>query len=153
MELNAEQIKKALECCSGIAKCVDCPYAEIEDCAKQNARDVIALIKELAEEIKDLTETAEVRAKVVERLQILTNEIEEDNRKLTEEKKRLRKENDLLHSTRKNHFNRAQRNVILAIQERFTMRFGTYTDGDMTPIKEVFSLLDKFEKEMLEDAE
>ena len=43
--------------------------------------------------------------------------------------------------------------TIEKIKLMFTMRFGTYTDGDMTPIKEVFTLLDKFEKEMLEDAE
>ena len=72
-------------------------------------------------------------------------------KELTKENEKARKENELLHSTRERHFTRAQRNVIEAVQERFTMRYGTYTDGDMTPIKEVFSLLDKFEKEMLED--
>lgn len=125
MELNRDQIIKALECCThigtgGLVDCVcdECPYCIGKDDCRNLDAYALALINEL-----------------------------------TEEKKRLRKENDLLHSTRKNHFNRAQRNVILAIQERFTMRFGTYTDGDMTPIKEVFSLLDKFEKEMLEDAE
>ena len=41
--------------------------------------------------------------------------------------------------------------TIEKIKLMFAMHFGTYTDGDMTPIKEVFSLLDKFEKEMLED--
>jgi hypothetical protein len=30
------------------------------------------------------------------------------------------------------------------------MHYGTYTDKDMTPIAEVFSLLDQIAKEMLE---
>jgi hypothetical protein len=36
------------------------------------------------------------------------------------------------------------------IKIQFAMRFGTYTDKDMTPITEVFRLLDKIAKEMLE---
>ena len=100
MELNAEQIKKALECCAANDGCVgeECPY--YSNCIFGITRiykDALALInsqeqriKELAEEIKDLTETVEVRGKVVEQLQILTNEIEEDNRKLTEENEQLR---------------------------------------------------------------
>lgn len=36
------------------------------------------------------------------------------------------------------------------IKFQFAMRFGTYTDKDMTPIAEVFRLLDQIAKEMLE---
>ena len=37
------------------------------------------------------------------------------------------------------------------IKTRFAMRFGTYTDKDITPITEVFWFLDQIAKEMMED--
>ena len=106
MELNAEQVKRGIEClenkidrdcnnCSIYWKHARTPTVT-RNCRHIILDDALALInsqeqriKELAEKIKDLTETVEVRGKVVERLQILTNEIEEDNRKLTEENENL----------------------------------------------------------------
>lgn len=57
MERN--DIIKALECCCGIRECRDCPYTEIDDCAKQNTKDVISLIKQLTEENERLKEKAD----------------------------------------------------------------------------------------------
>lgn len=59
MELNAEQIKKALECCvSGYCFRDGCPLCEnagdddIQKCTSELARNTLALIKELTEENK-----------------------------------------------------------------------------------------------------
>lgn len=88
--LNAEKV------ISELRKNDSCYAEDIK--AIQNAIALInsqdQKIKELTEEIKDLTETVEVKGKAVERLQILTNEIEEDNRKLTDENDRLRAEGE-----------------------------------------------------------
>ena len=40
--------------------------------------------------------------------------------------------------------------TVSELQTRFAMHYGTYTDKDMTPITEVFRLLDQIAKEMLE---
>ena len=50
MELNREQIIKALKCCS-IGICGSCPYDKWEaGCRDEMCGDAIALIKELTEE-------------------------------------------------------------------------------------------------------
>lgn len=41
--------------------------------------------------------------------------------------------------------------TVREIQTRFSVHFGTYTDKDMTPIIEVFRLLDQIAQEMLEE--
>lgn len=40
--------------------------------------------------------------------------------------------------------------TVEALRTRFAVRFGTYTDKDMTPITEVFRLLDQIAKEFME---
>ena len=49
-----------------------------------------------------------------------------------------------------NGMNVIKADTVRKMQERLTMRFGTYTAKDMTPITEVFRLLDQIAKEMLE---
>lgn len=49
-----DEVIKALECCSGISLCVGCPYMEIEDCAKRNTIDALALINRQRAEIERL---------------------------------------------------------------------------------------------------
>lgn len=65
MELNREQIVKALECCSD-CNCPECPYVPTEDCYKgtmgcseQMMRNALALIRELTEENERLRKTSE----------------------------------------------------------------------------------------------
>ena len=52
--LNAEQIKKALECCTvGIGtECEKCPYMLTKFCNDTLKKDVLTYIKELTEENK-----------------------------------------------------------------------------------------------------
>ncbi len=52
--MTPEQIIKALECCSGIQRCIDCPYTKVDKCAEKSARDTIALIKELQAQNENL---------------------------------------------------------------------------------------------------
>jgi hypothetical protein len=47
----------------------------------------------------------------------------------------------------------AKANNLSEIKTRFALRYGTYTDKDMTPIIEVFRLLDQIAKDMLEGNE
>ena len=54
MELNAEQIKKALECCRGKG-CKECPYrCGDATCISTVASDALSLINELTEKNKRL---------------------------------------------------------------------------------------------------
>ena len=53
MELNAEQIKKALECCATDDDCAgeQCPfYVDCQFCITRISKDALALIKELTDE-------------------------------------------------------------------------------------------------------
>ena len=53
MELNREQIVKALECCI-IGDCEPCAYRSIINCRDHLCGDVLSLINELAEENEGL---------------------------------------------------------------------------------------------------
>lgn len=58
MELNRDQIIKALECCSDGGRCNDCPYDS--DCFMPQwviVKDALALIRELTEDNKAQAET------------------------------------------------------------------------------------------------
>ena len=53
--LNAEQVKKALEChADELNSCGVCPYREGEGCSLQMSSDALSLIKELTEENEKL---------------------------------------------------------------------------------------------------
>ena len=56
MELNAEQIKKALECCTTVGGCEKCPYYYKASCGLNLRRKALALINEQEQKIKELTE-------------------------------------------------------------------------------------------------
>ena len=58
--LNAEQVKRALECCKGDAiPCADCIYADFGQCQTYMATDALSLIKSQEQRIKELTEENE----------------------------------------------------------------------------------------------
>ena len=73
MELNAEQIKKALECCKSpkLTKCDGCPR-EQEDgrCMYRLNEDARALINEQEQRIEELTKIAEFYRREASRLAI-----------------------------------------------------------------------------------
>lgn len=80
MELNREQIIKALECCSK-TNCKECPYTpsgkvDIFDitCGINMARDTLALIKKLTEENEFHRKTISKNAQIA--LNVTVDEIE-----------------------------------------------------------------------------
>jgi hypothetical protein len=73
-------------------------------------------------------------------------------KELTEEKERLKRLCELRerdHNDALDLLYKAEADTLENIKIQFAMRFGTYTDKDMTPITEVFRLLDKIAKEMI----
>jgi hypothetical protein len=78
------------------------------------------------------TDNGECSEKVSLDVLALIKSQEQKIKELTEEKERLRAD------------------TLENIKIRFAWRFGTYTDKDMTPITEVFRLLDQIAKAMLE---
>ena len=80
MELNREQIVKALECCFIVCYCNTCPYYKIGEhtqvCTRKMAQDALALIRELTVELDAMRGAA--------------NSYKMDNQRLTEENERLK---------------------------------------------------------------
>ena len=62
MELNREQIIKALECCTSCSCGVDCPYYDSTLCQYHIMRDALSLIKELTEENERLRADNEIKS-------------------------------------------------------------------------------------------
>lgn len=136
-ELNIGKVIKALECCADDNSCYNggCPYKsdELTACTTKMSRDALTLIKELTEENKRLsaavrTDIVLCRARGSGKTEFLRNNI------------RIR--GDAIRA-----------DTVSEIKTRFAVRFGTYTDKDMTPITEVFRLLDQITKEIMEDTE
>lgn len=90
MELNREQIVKALECCSSKIGCKECPLQPKESlsiCVTQISKCALSLIKELTEKVENYrNELGEVRVALAE--------ANNDKRKLTEENERLKEKAD-----------------------------------------------------------
>lgn len=93
MELDREQIMKALECCEGGGKpCLSCPYfyrAVDTSCAPFLIKDALSLIKELTEEVERLEKAKYVFATVDYCADDLANALEE-NKRLTAENESLK---------------------------------------------------------------
>lgn len=92
MELNAEQIKKALECCATKQFCAfdtPCPWEYMHSGNRLYA-DALALINSQEQKIKELTELSEA---ISERyaIQVVTAiELDKQVQRLTEENERLK---------------------------------------------------------------
>ena len=171
MELNAEQIKKALEYCTS-KFCFEgegCPlvdvggHYDIDECTKELVKNALALISEQEERIKELTEENErlrgiglpddeTYIKLSDAKHAIMNYVGEQTVSKyasSEVCKAVRNGaegamNELDYITPANVAPIAD--TIEDIKLRFAMRFGTYTDKDMTPITEVFRLLYQSQK-------
>lgn len=64
--LNAEQIKKALECCISGDDCTICPLRDEQSCPCVLNENALALIKSQEQRIKELTEENERLQKLCE---------------------------------------------------------------------------------------
>lgn len=180
MELKRDEIIKAMECCyDNTLSCIDCPFQAPDkymECSGLTL-SALALIKELTEEKKksdrvfsDLYKEAETYLAQRDCLRNLVKNLTEENERLRAENKALINENEELKNQIQEPFfdeedvdlydeftklltegiREAKANNVSEIKTRFAMRYGTYTDKDMTPITEVFRLLDRIAKEMLE---
>lgn len=100
MELNREQIIKALECCEGGGKpCLSCPYfykAVDTSCAPFLIKDALALINELTEENKSLKQCIEHEHRS---FMETFGELDDKCKSLYEENERLRAENKIEYET------------------------------------------------------
>ena len=70
MELNAEQIKKDLRCCTETHNCEECAHDNKPWCADEILKDALALINQLTEENERLRERiTEIEANTVREMQ------------------------------------------------------------------------------------
>lgn len=93
MELNAEQIKKALECCLSGDDCTICPLCDEQSCPCVLNENALALINSQEQRIKELAEEAVSWKSIAEGYQKQFEDCAEDRAKLTEDNERLKAEN------------------------------------------------------------
>ena len=143
--MKAEDVMKALECCSKHPmKCKACPYQGMPCCTNEHRKDALALLREKDAEIE---RQRSIFASVCIGDFITSEQMEE-----------LRMADTLpgMHGDPVGErgccgtLRECIADNVSKIKTRFAMRYGTYTDKDMTPITEVFRLLDQIAKEMLE---
>ena len=168
--MEREQIIKALECCKTplASDCEKCSYTgkRLEDgvyegCVNCLVGDALSLIKELTEENERLRGIGlpddETYIKLSDAKHAIMNYVGEQTVSKyasSEVCKAVRNGaegamNELDYITPANVAPIAD--TVRKMQTMFAMRFGTYTDKDMTPITEVFRLLDQIAKEMVEE--
>ena len=88
MELNREQIIKALECCAVWGDCQECHYAGVPyksrtDCCTYNStRDALALIKELTEEAQTYKRHHDIMDCECARLEKMNDDLTKENERL-----------------------------------------------------------------------
>jgi DNA anti-recombination protein RmuC len=161
--MESEKIIKALECYTTF-NCDKCPIEdENRDCENFGCiKQALALIKELTEENENLYRTLDDKIQEKQRLIEENERLRVENKQLTNDNQELK--NQLQEEISEedidlfDEFTRllnegirdAKANNLSEIKTRFALRYGTYTDKDMTPITEVFRILDRIAKEMLE---
>ena len=132
--MEKEQIIKALECCTRGRKskedrpCLECHYNECNLVGGTGERQISGTCQGWL--MKDALSLILEQEKRIEELALENAGFEAGARYASK-------------------FIRAD--TVRNMQEKFTIHFGTYTDKDEVKISEVFRLLSKFAKEMLED--
>ena len=79
MELNRDEIIKALECCISLPLCDDCPRLPT-NC--RILEDALALINQLAEENERLSAEVSVKKKLLDKAEVRIQCVEEENNQL-----------------------------------------------------------------------
>lgn len=126
--LNAEIVKKALECCVSRGGCQKCSYRERGSvtCMYELRNDALALI----------------------------NSQEQRIRELTEENERLREQNERYAELEEGCYVTGYKNIkadtVRQMQERLQAYFGTYVLGYKIPLSEALKAVNQIAKEMLE---
>lgn len=155
--LNAEQIKKALECCHTplASDCNDCGYrgqsvenGEYIGCSNRLMADALALITSQEQRIKELTEELENERSWADSM---IDNLRDDISELAKENERLRAENqsyaELEQGCYVTGYKKMKADTVRNMQERLIAEFRK--DGRMNYYLRM--TLDQIAKEMLED--
>lgn len=150
--MEREKIIKALELCSSGGNCMKCaendknPRLSKEGCMAVQMRNALALIKELIEENEGLKKRVYNQREELRRLNDNTRNLTQSRNIWKKQAEKVGKQLFEVLNDKK----QIKADTVREIETRFAMRYGTYTDKDMTPITEVFKVLDQIAKEMLE---
>lgn len=150
--LNAEQIKKALECChkESIVLCRECPYTKEynEFCANKLMKDALAIITSQEQRIKELTQAHEMLSESYDHLEKTKDELSAERSRLTEENERLHasctKLTQNLHECKADTVRKMQR----LIEDRLDISADGYSTEEVK--NDVFNTIDQIAKEMVE---
>lgn len=172
MELNANKIIKALECCQtpSASDCETCSYegkclenGEYMGCVNLLVADALTLIKQLTEENERLnTIWAKQCVELEERCMALGAEVADLKDELKCEKEtnahlcgQYMSENHLRHQAEEmlaNGMSVVKSDTVREMQTRLAQRIGTYTDKSFVYVSAWFKLIDQIAKEMTGDA-
>ena len=133
MTSTPEQIKKGLECCNvaEVAFCDQCPYAQMELadnelCSQRLAADTIAFIDKLTKANDDLTEVVFKKEDLMQKI-----------------------------ATERNWYSDKTYTIgadaLRAVRTKLAMHFGTYLATDTIKVTDMFTLINKFSEEALEE--
>ncbi len=166
MELNAEQIKKALECCANGGGCIrdGCPlykddeFGDIEKCTSELSKNALALIKELAEElvncrtdnVKLTEENARLKHFDLEAMRGKADSYKELCSKYLEENERLKSENDILLNIKNLNIDKVIADTVRKMKERLTLEFDRLHKSNFMTPKVRQWIINQIAKEMLE---
>lgn len=148
--LNAEQVKKALECCA-LGDCTPCPYHQLYvGCRDRMAEDALALINSQEQRIGELAEENE-------KLTINMNAFGLAAKRLGQENERLRAENERYAELEEGCYVTGYKNIkadtVREMQERLDKRF--CHDPAFLGVEQrlIMDVIDQIAKEMIGDAE
>ena len=137
MELNREQIIKALECCAyggdatktQVEVCLPCPYFNEGNCTDILKENALSLIKELTEENERLRGCVKSKEEV-EAIMRATYE-------------------PLVKEILKEQIDKAIADTLSELKNRLTREIGTYLGISIIRVEDMFNLIDKIAKEMI----
>jgi hypothetical protein len=151
--LNAETIKKALECCSDYTNsCRICPYFS-KSCTYRLSKDALALINSQEQRIKELeAETKRLESLCVSK-DIIIGDLSKENERLRADKdywgNRAKESESEYDQAVKRGYNIGKVDYVRAFAERLMTLLNTdYINGTR---EHAFSVIDQIAKEMLEE--
>jgi hypothetical protein len=169
MELNREHIIKALECCGEYTHgttCNNCPYmyielADNEICSNRMSVDALALIKELTEENKAISERYAIQVVTAIELDKQVQKLTEENERLTEELAKsyesLDEQMNFYCSFTKSKIQncpindeiaRAKADTVRKMQNELKKTFSAICKGEMG---DLYRIMDQIAKEIMEE--
>lgn len=170
MELNANEIIKALECCVKAdthydCRELNCPALINDECIYTGITDHESNRKQFADAlalIKQLTQAHEMLSESYDHLEKTKDELLAERSRLTEENERLKKDNEYIlmqHAFQRRPsgdcwndvIEKAKADTVREMQSRLAQYIGTYTDKSFVYVSAMFKLIDKIAKEMIGD--